>query len=150
MKISNKERIAKFKKVFFVVSAVIALGTLGIFLTFDLIYGLAGVGFFSMWYLFFHVADYQYIEYNDEGSKIVLRYYKAIGFGRKDYSSIDFPKQLLKNVYFENSLFGKLSDLTILVQTKRGVAEFPSVSLSGLTLSDRKKIEHSLKSLLEI
>lgn len=150
MKISNKQKISKLKKVFFVVSAVIALATLGIFLTTDMIYGLAGVGVFSMWYLFFHVADYQYIEYNDTGDKIILRYYKAIGFGRKDYSSIDFPKQLLKNVYFENSLFGKLSDLTILIRTKRGVAEYPSVSLSAMSYSDRKKIEHSLKSSLEI
>ena len=148
MKISNKRTATKYKRVFFLVSIVIALVSLVLFLTDYTLYGLAGVGVFSLWYLFFHVADYQYIQFSDERGKIVLRYYKAIGFGSKSYHSIEFPQNILQNAHFENSLFGKLSDVTFLVRTKRGIAEYPPVSLSAVPLEDREKMKDALHQIL--
>lgn len=148
MRISNKNRAIKYKRLFFLVSIILALGTLVLFLLDLTLWGIAGVGVFSLWYLYFHVADYQFIQYNDEGGKIVLRYYKAISFGSKAYHSIEFPKDILQNAHFENSVYGKLSDITFIVRTKRGIAEYPSVSLSALPFSDRKKMQESLYKLL--
>jgi hypothetical protein len=129
---------------------VIAIAALGLFL-FDLtIYALIMIGVFSLWFLFFLVADYQYIEYIDENDKIILRYYKAVGFTQKEFSSIEFPVALLKDAHFENSIFGKLSDLTLIVKTKRGVAEYPSISLSAVPYKNRKQIQQSLKNFLDM
>ncbi|MCF6357117.1 MAG: hypothetical protein L3J54_04860 [Draconibacterium sp.] len=147
MRLNNKKQASKFKRIFFIVSIFIALSALVLFLLDHTIYGLAGVGVFSVWYLYFHVADYQFIEYSDEGNKVILRFFKAIRFGKADYSSIEFPKQMLRKVYFENSIFGKMSDITFEVQTKRGVAEYPSVSLSAVLLEDRIKMQNSLHKI---
>ena len=149
MKISNKKTAVKYKRIFFLVSILITLITLVLFLLDLTIFGLAGVGVFSLWYLYFHVADYQFIEYNDDNAKIVLRYYKIISFGSKSYHSIEFPKSIIQNAHFEDSVFGKLSDLTFLVRTKRGIAEYPSVSLSALSPKERKKMQESLYTILQ-
>jgi hypothetical protein len=47
---------------------------------------------------------------------------------------------MLRKVFFDNSIFGKMSDVTLVVKTKRGIAEYPSVSLSALSFEDRQKI----------
>ncbi|MEN8116743.1 MAG: hypothetical protein ABFS16_07165 [Bacteroidota bacterium] len=147
MKINNKKKAAKLKRIFFLVSVFIALVALILFLLDFTIYALAMAGVFSFWFLYFHVADYQFIEYSDENNKIILRYYKAVKFGRGEFSSIEFPQQILQNAFFGDSLFGKMSDLTFIVKTKRGIAEYPSVSLSAVSLEDRKKIQSSLNKI---
>ncbi len=149
MRISNKNRATKYKRLFFLLSIIIALGALVLFLLDLTLYGIAGVGVFSLWYLYFHVADYQFIEYNDEDGKIALRFFKAVSFGSKSYHSIEFPQNILQNAHFENSLFGKLSDITFIVRTKRGIAEYPSVSLSAVPFEDRKKMQESLFKILQ-
>lgn len=149
MKITNRKAASKRKKIFFIISAIIAIGTLALFLLDYTLYGLISVGIFSMWYLYFHVADFQYIEFLDENNKVILRYYKAVGFGNREFNSIEFPQKLLKNAHFENSLFGKISDITFVVNTKRGVAEYPSVSLSAVPFEDRLRIRESLNKILD-
>jgi len=148
MKIDNTKAATKFKRMFFITSIGIALAALVLFLLDYTIYALACVGVFSIWYLYFHVSDYHYIKFNDEGDKIILRYYKAIRFGKPAYHSIEFPKYMLRKVYFESSLFGKLMDISFIVKTKRGIAEYPSVSLSALPFEERKRMEESLNKIL--
>lgn len=149
MTIKNTEKVSKIKKIFFLVSILIALGILALFLLNHVMYALAGLGIFSMWYLYFHVADYQYIEYSDDAEKIILRYYKVISFTGKAYNSIEFPQYRLRKALFENSFFGNLSDLTLVIKTDRGIAEYPTVSLAGLNTEDRKRIQESLNSILK-
>ncbi len=150
MKITNRKAASKQKRIFFLGSVVFAIAALALFLLDYTSYGLISIGFISIWYLYFHIADFQYIEFIDENNKIILRYYKAISFGNQEFSAIEFPQKLLKNASFENSLFGKISDLTFVVNTKRGVAEYPSVSLTAVPLSDRKRIQESLNKILGI
>ncbi len=149
MTIKNSEKVLKIKKIFTMVSMAIALGITALFLLDHVLVALAGVGVFSIWYLYFHVADYQYIEYSDDDDKIILRYYKMINLGGKTYNSIEFPKYRLKKANFENSFFGKLSDLTLVIKTDRGIAEYPTVSLAGLNVEDRECIQESLNSIIE-
>lgn len=150
MRISNRKKAVKLKRIFFLISVVIALAALALFLLDYTLYGIGCVGVFSIWYLYFHVADYQFIEFSDDNNKILLRYFKAIRFGKGEFSSIEFPQNLLQNAHFENSVFGKLSDVTFIVKTKRGMAEYPSVSLSAVELKDRERIQTALLTILGI
>jgi len=151
MRINNKKRAVKFKRTFFLVSVLIAV-TAVVFYLFGIFdkteAALISIGLFSLWYLYFHVADYQFVEFRNENSKIVLRYYKAVSFGNPRFNEIEFPHPMLRKAIFENSVFGKLSDLTLVVKTKRGVAEYPSVSLSAVNKEDRQKMADSLNDVL--
>jgi hypothetical protein len=148
MKFNNKKQATKFKRIFFIVSIFIALGALALFLMDYTFYALASVGVFSIWFLYFHVADYQFIEFSTENNKVILRYYKAVRFGKGEYSSIEFPQNMLHKVYFENSVFGKMSDLTLIVKTKRGMAEYPSVSLSAVPIENRRQMQEVLHEIV--
>lgn len=148
MNLNNKKQATKFKRIFFITSIFIALVALVLFLLDYTYQALACVGVFSLWYLYFHVADYQFIEFSTEKGRVILRYFKAVRFGKAAYSSIEFPQHMLRKFYFENSMFGKMSDLTFIVKTKRGMAEYPSVSLSAVDIKDRIRMQDALHKLL--
>lgn len=148
MKFNNRKQATQFKRIFFLASIFIALVALTLFLLDYTYYALGCVGIFSLWFLYFHVADYQFIEFSSENSRVILRFYKAVRFGKPAYSSIEFPHYMLRKVYFENSIFGKMSDISFVVKTKRGIAEYPTVSLSAVLLEDRIKMQDTLHRIL--
>lgn len=148
MKFNNKKQATKYKRIFFIVSIFIALSALILFLLDYTFFAFGCVGVFSLWFLYFHVADYQFIEFSSENNNIILRYYKTVRFGKGEYSSIEFPQHMLHKVYFENSIFGKLSDVYFIVKTKRGIAEYPTVSLSAVTLEQRRKMQEVLHEIV--
>ena len=148
MVISNKNKVLFYKRLFYLVSVFIALIALTLFLLDYTLYAIGAVGFFALWFLFFQVADYQYVEFRHENNKIILRYYKAVRLGSVDYKAIEFPQSILYRAYFENSIFGKMSDLVLVVKTQRGIAEYPSVSFTAVPVKDRKKIRDVLLQIL--
>ena len=150
MTISNKPQTVFLRRLFFLVSLVIALTALGLFLLDFTLYGIAAVGVFALWFLFFQVADYQFIEFSDANDRIILRYYKAVRFGKTSFNSIEFPQQILHNAHFENSFFGKMSDLTLIVKTRRGMAEYPSVSLTALPREERKRLKERFLQIMGV
>jgi hypothetical protein len=150
MTISNKERTVKIRRIFFLVSVIIAIGALILFLIDLTIYALALAGLFALWFLFFQTADYQFIEFSNDNNKILLRYYKIIRFGKTDFNSIEFPQKILYNAFFENSIFGKMTDLTLVVKTQRGIAEYPQVSLTALSPEERKRMRAVLFKIVRM
>ncbi len=80
---------------------------------------------------------------------ISVLFFNGFNFGTS-FNSIEFPKRMLYRAYFENSIFGKMSDLTLVVKTRRGIAEYPSVSLSAVPLSDRKMLQERLLQILGV
>jgi len=150
MIVSNKQKTVHLRRIFFLVSLVIALAALALFLLDYTIFGIVSVGVFAIWFLYFQVADYQFVEFSDANGKVLLRYYKAVRFGKTNFNSIEFPQQMLYNAHFEDSLFGKMSDLTLVVKTRRGIAEYPSVSLTALPINERKRLQERLLQILGV
>lgn len=150
MTISNKQKTVHLRRLFFLVCLVIALTALALFLLDYTIYGIAMVGVFALWFLYFQVADYQFVEFSDANGKVLLRYYKAVRFGKTNFNSIEFPYPMLYSAHFENSIFGKMSDLTLVVKTRRGIAEYPSVSLSALSFKERRQLQERLLQILGV
>jgi hypothetical protein len=132
------------KRLFFLVCLAIVLGALAFFLLDEVLYALVSAVLFALWFLYYQVADYQFIEFSDENEKILLRYYKVIHFGKTNYNSIEFPQHIMYKAQFEDSFFGKMSDLTLIVKTSRGIAEYPTVSLSALSKEQRRKMQEAL------
>ncbi len=150
MTITNKKQTVTIRRIFFLVSVVIALAALTLFLLDYTIYGIAMAGVFAVWFLYFQVADYQFIEFNDSNNKILLRYYKAIRLGKTNFNSIEFPQPMLYKVHFDNSLFGKMTDLTLVIKTRRGIAEYPAVSLTALSKDQRKQLQEALLRVMGV
>jgi hypothetical protein len=149
MVITNKKRATGLKRLFFLVGIVMAIFILVLFLKdYDLYAILTGAAF-ALWFFIFQLFDFQYIEFISENGKVNFRYYAAVKFGKKDYNAIEFAQNMLHDARFETTFFGMVTDLVLVVNTKRGIAEYPSVSLTAVSSEDRKKIREELNRILE-
>ncbi len=148
IEIENKKR-SKIIKLIFLLGSVLAL-VAAVFVYFEM-YKQAVIlgGAFMLWLLIFQFADFQYINFTVENKRVTLRYYPVGKFGKKEFSSIEFSFEALHNANVEKTMMGLFSDLVITVKTRRGIAEYPSVSLTALRKEDIHKINHTLQSLLE-
>ena len=84
-----------------------------------------------------------FVSYNDQGEKIVVRYYPVSMFTSRK-NSIEIPKQQFVKYEIKSFFFGTQHYL-ILVQNFRGKeAKYPKISLSALDKEDREKMLASL------
>ncbi len=149
MVVTNKKKANVLKRLFFLTGLVMAVFMLAMFLMDENLIAILTGAAFAVWFFIFQLFDFQYIEFIAEHNKIILRYYPAIKFGKKEYSAIEFADYMLHDVEFEKTLFGLATDLTLVVRTKRGIAEYPPVSLAAVKAEDRKKIREILYAILE-
>lgn len=147
MEISNQNRIAKIKQYFnFIVLLLIILIALFAWKEnqlWTIIFG----GMLILVIVGSQFLQINYVFYSSEGDKILIRYYPIIAFFGKDYNSIEFDKKLLYYAKIERMI--GFSDLSIAIKTSKGIAEYPDVSLMGLSKSEIQLIENDLNKLLK-
>lgn len=147
MEISNKIRTSKLKRIFNLTMLGLVLITL-FFAWKDnmLVFGICA-GVTVLFFFAFQFANINYIYYCSDGDKLMVRYYPIISIFGKDYKSIEFDKSLL---YFAKvKRMGPFADLYIAIKTSKGIAEYPEVSLMGLTQEEITLIEHDLNAMLK-
>ncbi len=86
-----------------------------------------------------------FVYFNDNGDKIILRYYPIRIFNRKK-NSIEISKQNFVSWEIEKFFFGSFEMLYLHGKFKTGVARYPGVSLSAVNKIDREKIRVALNS----
>jgi hypothetical protein len=93
--------------------------------------------------LFNVIRDYNYIYYNDEGEKIVFRYFSLSVFTQKK-NSIEIPKRLFAGYKLKKSFIGLRENLILLQQLQNRIARYPAVSITALDSKQKKSIIDSL------
>jgi hypothetical protein len=109
----------------------------------DIIWTLIFVG---LWFIVAFIPmflNYQYINYSDDGEKIIFRYFSAgmIG-GRKN--SVEISKFSFSGYEVEKKFFGLIISIILFQRFKEGVAKYPPVYISALTRIEREKVFRSL------
>jgi hypothetical protein len=90
--------------------------------------------------------NYNYIYFNDESDKIVLRYFSPNIFTSKK-NSIEIPKKDFAG-YVLNSFFMRYREkITLLKRTGKGLAKYPPVSITALDAHERDMLLHALNEL---
>jgi hypothetical protein len=145
MEFSNQKRAKTIKRSFNLGGIVIvAVGLVLLWLKQDTGV-LVTAGVFALYVGVAQFANLCYISFSTENGRVLIKYYPVISFLKKNFDEVGFPHQSLLNFQIERSL--GFSDLTIAIRTKRGVAEYPSISLAGLS---KAEIELIRAALLEI
>ena len=145
MEFSNQKRAKAIKRSFNLGGiAIVAVGLILLWLKFDTAV-LATAGVFALYVGVAQFANISYISFSTENGRVQIKYYPVVSFLKKNFDKVDFPHQTLLNFQIERGL--GFSDLTIAIRTQRGVAEYPSISLSGL---NKAEIEQIRAALLEI
>jgi hypothetical protein len=145
----NAKRIKEVKIIFYMGAAFWAISSLSSFLLGKDLLGFLAAGILIVWFLFFQLIDFQYILFDMNNGKLMLRYYSVVKFGRKDYKTIEFPVNILVDYRIEKSFFGQVNDLILIIKTSRGIAEYPPVSMAALSMTEQQKIIQQLKTLLK-
>lgn len=148
MTIDNLKRIKFIRQLFYMVSTILLAIIFLLFFKDEDGWALITAGILVVWFLVFQSIDFLYIEFGLENGIITVRYYPAVKFGRKEYQTIEFPVNVLHDFKVETSIFGLVNDLTLLVRTRRGIAEYSSLSLAAVPKADQEKIIGILNELL--
>ena len=147
MEISNQKRSGQIKRIFNITGIIIVLaGLVFLWLKKDL-FVIITAGVFSVYVGVSVFANLCYVYFSTENGKILIRYYPIISIMKKDYDSIEFPHKVLVGFQIEKAL--GFADLLIAIKTKRGTAEYPSISLAALSKAEIEQINTSLIEIMK-
>lgn len=93
-----------------------------------------------------HFLNPYFIFYTDHGDKLVFRYYPIRAFKQKK-NSIIIPKEKFLKYRIEKKNSGER--IHLYQQNRKGVAKYPSFSLTGLSSQDRENLKRSLDQYLK-
>lgn len=145
MEISNQKRSKQIKRGFNIGGIIIVLtGLILLWLKNDVGVMIA-VGVFVVYVGISQFANLCYVFFSTENGKVLIKYYPIITIMKKEYESIEFAQKALVNFRIERAMGFK--DLEIAIRTKRGIAEYPQISLTALS---KVEIEQIVDALTEI
>ncbi len=147
MEISNQNRSKQIKRTFnFIGISIVIVGLIFLWLKNDIAFFIAA-GIFAALIMLAQLAKLCYLNFNTSDGKVLIRYYPITSILKKEYESIEFPQQLLFNFQIENSM--GFSDLKIAIKTKRGIAEYPTISLSAMSKAEIEQISNTLSEIIK-
>ena len=104
------------------------------------------VGVFVVYVGISQYANLCYIYFSTANEKVLIKYYPIISIMKKEYESIEFSQKSLVGFQVEKAMgFG---DLQIAIKTKRGLAEYPSISLAALNKAEIEQIRAALTEIM--
>ena len=146
MEISNQKRSKQIKRTFNITGIVIVLvGLIFLWLKKDTAV-LVTAGVFAVYVGIAQFANLCYVNFNTSNGKVSIRYYPIISILKKDFESIEFAQQSLVHFQIEKSM--GFADLEIAIKTKRGIAEYPSISLAALSKDEIQQINSALTEIM--
>jgi hypothetical protein len=148
MEFSNQKRSKIIKRTFNITGIVIVIvGLVFLWMKKDIPFMIT-VGVFAVFVGISQFANLCYVYFSTENARVLIRYYPVISILKKDYESIEFKHQSLASFQIEKSM--GFADLEIAIKTKRGIAEYPTISLAALSKAEIEQIREALAEILEI
>jgi hypothetical protein len=147
MEISNQKRSKNIKRTFNLTGIVIVLvGLIFLWLKQDTAV-LITAGVFAVYVGIAQFANLCYVYFSTENGKVLIRYYPVISILKKEYESIEFSHSSLVNFQIEKAM--GFADLTIAIKTKRGIAEYPAISLAAMSKAEINQISSELSEIMK-
>jgi hypothetical protein len=145
MELSNQARSKKIKKVFNLTGiAIVLVGLAFLALKMDLAV-LITAGIFATYVGISIYANLCYVYFSTNNGKVLIRWFPVISILKKEYESIEFAHDALVNFRIEKAL--GFADLFIVIKTRRGIAEYPSISLAAMSRDEIEKIDMALTEI---
>ncbi len=150
MIVHNQLNTAKIH-IFFILSFSLCIITLTLFLLIGEIHRhpviiTLPVVFFLI-YLFLHFMNYQFLYFSNNGKNIIVKYCYIHPF-MQTKKIFEFPAHTLAKYQIHSSFFNLKHRLDLFVITEKGLAKYPSISLSLTNKKQRHRIHESLQEQL--
>ena len=149
MLINNKELAARVRFGFMMVILVyLVLMVLSLFVHWEnkhlYVIGLSVL--FVIGLVLFLMKGYNYIYFNPDGSKIILRYMQLQPF-LFESNSIEIPKEQFVQYQLKKSFFGMRTSVVLYQKTDKGLSKYRPVSLESLKTSEKRDMLEVLDRL---
>ncbi|MDA3955065.1 MAG: hypothetical protein PF485_15585 [Bacteroidales bacterium] len=102
---------------------------------------------YVMYILFVYTLNYNFFSYNDDGSKLIFRFVSLRAFDNKK-RAIEINKKDFAGYKIKISFFNLRQDLVVKIKTKKGIANYPPISLTALSLKHKKMLKNSLNQMI--
>ena len=146
MEISNQKRSKQIKRSFNITGIVIVLiGLIFLWLKKDTLL-IITVCVFVVYVGISQFANLCYVYFSTDNEKILIKYYPIVSILKKEYESIEFSQKSLVGFQIEKAM--GFADLQIAIKTKRGIAEYPSISLAALGKAEIEQIKSALTEII--
>jgi uncharacterized membrane protein YbhN (UPF0104 family) len=90
--------------------------------------------------------NYNYLYFNDESDKLVLRFF-APNFFTSKKNSIEIPKREFAGYTIQSFFMGYRENITLMRRTSKGIANYPPVSLTALNNNEKNNLLLTLEKL---
>jgi len=146
-----RKNLASFITTLFILIVIVVL----LFVPFrsDLIRGLSNTllaAFVAIAYviraIYNSFRNYNYIYFNDDSDKLILRYFAPNIFTSKK-NSIEIPKKEFAGYELKSFFMRYRERLILLRHTAKGVAKYPPVSITALSIDERYALLFALNQL---
>ena len=102
-------------------------------------------------YLFYvvytYILNYNYFSFNDDVDKLVFRFVSLRPFNNKK-TAIEINKNDFAGYKFKNSLLNLKQILIIKIRTRNGIASYPPISVTALSVEHKKKLKNTFDQLI--
>jgi hypothetical protein len=98
--------------------------------------------------LYRFIIDLNYFSYEDQGEKIIIRYFSLRPFNQKR-KSLEIPRGSFLKYEIRKSFMGQKKSLIMFQKIKNKVAKYPPISITALNKEELKSLHISLNALLQ-
>jgi hypothetical protein len=92
------------------------------------------------------LLNFQYIRISVEKNRMIVRYYSLFSVDRL-FQMFEFPVEQLRGIETRKYFFGLKQELRLTVRVRKGLADYPWVSLSAVPIRERTQLILELKKL---
>ena len=147
MDFNNSKSVKKLRIIFLV------LGVCWLFAVSVLIYlslftaGVLLAGSFLLAMLFIAILNFHYVRITVDNEKVIARYYSIFAVDRM-FRMLEFPIGQLYRVEVRKYLLGLKWEVRFTVRVRKGLADYPWISLSAIPFGVRHRLINALNNLV--
>ena len=102
---------------------------------------------YIIYIVYVYIRNYNFFKYIDEGGKLVFRFISLRPFDNKK-NSIEILKKDFRGYKIQESVLNFKVDLILSVKTKKGVVNYPPISITALTNKYKSILKSSLNQFV--
>lgn len=147
MNFNNKAGVRKIRITLLIVGIcwLMGLTTLIFFEKFTALAVLAGL--FLLVAIVISLLNFQFVKITLVNNRLFVRYYSIFSVDRL-FQMFDFPVAQLHNVEVKKYFFGLRWNVRFTVRVQRGLADYPPVSFSAISFSERERLITELRKII--
>lgn len=147
MDFSNKGKVKRLRIILLVIG-ICCLLAMAFFIFVEMFTELAILaGSFLVVALVVALLNFQFVRITSANNKLIVRYYSIFSVDRL-FQIFEFPVEVLRDVEVRKSFFGLKWKMRFTVRVKKGLADYPWVSLSAISFRDRERLVMELRKLI--